>query len=576
MSLNSSRAKTGIEAMEDLFTLGQFEEAYERGEAEIHERLTALRLPRALLPSRQAVAANSSSSTLSGSSTSATPASTSALNTQAPTTPSLTDSNSLTNSASSSKATSDSSHSSRSLDHRQSFPTGFGPHDADSGHLASSSTPFNAHAKPRDVSFGTLAKGDQETLQKLVEDSVPYLAVMVQCLFELQETSTIPAFLKRLCGSHIQDYPFELAYLLINLYVSQKDYDQARPTCEAMISSIRSSLGPLPLTPRSNILSASYEATTTELGGVEPQSPRVKSKNGAENLDAAPDSPNSSPSSVPGPSADHLDEEDEEEDEATVQLRHNFQSLLQLYIFHVLCETHRFADAKLFLFMEARLHPNVIQEWSVYIDELEQTYLDECKRIQEQRKLSESDLSASSSDNPQSQAGHSSSSSRPNQPGNRDGKGALSTSGPSSNSNAGDGSSNARSLELPLHRKLLHQVMALYNFVKARFNTLSPMQKTVLVAVVVAALASLASIISKTRWMRELGLVEWIAQRLGLSSGAPPSQRRQRLARGPSASAASSSTTPRMGYYGPTAPSRGTLGANRTPQPSSYAAPRYR
>lgn len=553
MSLNSSRAKTGIEAMEDLFTLGQFEEAYELGETEIIARLAARRLPRVLLQSRQAVAPSAASLDPSGALSTQRPLSTSANAPQGPGTSTLTSSTSLSNSTSSSRGTSDSSLHARSLDQRQAYPTGFGPHDADGGHLATSSSPFVPHAKPRDITYSSLAPSDQEQLRLVVLESVPYLAVMVQCLFELNERATIPPLLKRLCGSQVEEYPFELAYLLINLYVSQKDYDQARPACEAMISQIRSLLGPIPLTPRSNILSASYEAPTTELAGLEPNNTQPKSKPGSENFD----SPNSSPSSVPGPSPVLMDEEHEEEDEAVSQLRHDFQSLLQLYIFHVLCETQRFADAKLFLFLESRLHPNVIQEWSVCIDELEQQYLEECKRIQEQRNAEASQdnrflLPAEGVASNIRQGG------LPSKDGPSVGaRGSLNISGPS-------GPNNLKTADLPLHHKLLGHFLTFYEFVRSRFNSLSPLQKAAFAALIVAFVGSLAALLSTTQWARKMGLYQWISERLG-GGGRPSKLKAARRQNGPAGA--------RMGYYGPTTPTRGTLGANRAALPPSYSAP---
>ena len=577
MSLNSSRAKTGIESMEDLFTLGHFEEAYELGEAEITARLAARRLPRALLQPRQAVAANIASSATSDSDSLQPSLTTSAHSVQGALDSTSKGSSSLPNSSSSSRGNLDSLSKSRNLEQRQSYPTGFGPHDADAGQFATSSTPYAPHTKPRDISYSTLGSADQEQLRMLVLESLPYLAVMVQCLFELNEKAMIPAFLKRLCGAQIEEYPFELAYLLINLYVQQKDYEQARPACEAMISQIRSVLGPLPLSPRSDILNASYEASKTESGGLTSQSPPSKAEIASGAFETI-DSPHGSPSSAAGPSIALLDDkEGEEEDEAVAQLRHNFQSLLQLYIFHVLCETQRFADAKLFLFMESRLHPNIIQEWSVYIDNLEQRYIDDCKRVQEQRKLEETqgknqpesrfifppDSSTTSSSSSQKHTNHQK-------------HGNLSSSDGASSSSTGNNPNNTSviSAHLPLHRKIAHQFMVFYRFFKSRFDTLSPAQKTAFVALIIAAIASLVTLISRSPWVRGLGVVQWFSQQLGIAP--PPPKVKKTVQRQIASSAASSN---RMGYYGPSAPSRATLGAaNRVPSysPTSYTVPRHR
>jgi hypothetical protein len=247
-----------------------------------------------------------------------------------------------------------------------------GPPELHSSGYATSSAPF----KVRELSYDSLPEPDKLKLKAVVQEAVPILVIMVQCLYELDLKFQIVPFLQLLCGSKHEEYPFELAYLVINLFVSMKEVEKARKVSETVLSSLRSQLGPVPIKiPGPRIISSSYHGSDAVTQDVSPSSPAKASSSSSSDSQA----------SMAGLSADD-DSYDLDEDEATIIKRQHFESLLQLYIFHILCPLHLFADAKSYLFIEARVHPKLIQQWIYYVDELEGAHLEENKRQEDMKR----------------------------------------------------------------------------------------------------------------------------------------------------------------------------------------------
>lgn len=373
-------------SIEDLFTLGHFAEAYKLGEDEILLKLADRALPRSLLLPRVPVPNSHPSPTQNNTHTSTSTGNIAAksdrsanygLATSAPASSSATTLGHNTSplGASLSKIATAASSTTHEVRYAQSSGVA-----SSSGNLPP--------CKPKDISFSTLPAPDQAKLRTLVTEVLPSLVIMVQCLFELNQKAQIVPFVQNLCGKRYEEYPFELAYLVINLFVTTKDYNSARVACEPMLSNLRSRLGPLPLMSdfEHNFLTSSTDSTRS-LSASQPETP-PKSRNQKTSTDSPSDdsgSPKGLGDILP-PIA--------EEDEVTQLLRANFQSLMHLYIFYILCPLDLFADAKAFLFVEGRLHPAVVQEWICRVDEVEGASLEEKKRDEEAKRHSRNTASS--------------------------------------------------------------------------------------------------------------------------------------------------------------------------------------
>jgi len=379
MSYNGKNATS----IEDLFILGSFAEAYKLGEDEILQKLSERYLPRSLLLPRllgRSLPPSSAQNT-SRTSTSSTSAATKG------------DRGSNSGLSSSTHAPSP-SHSvpsrnvavldfplSASLD--TTFSTMYGAKHAQSSGVASSSgNPLPS--KPKELSYRHLSDSDQGKLRTLVTEAMPTLVIMVQCLFELGERSQIVPFLHALCGEQYEDYPFELSYLVINLFVTMEDYIQARVACEPVLSSLKSRLGPIPVKQRPRFLQSSNSDTLFDEAHT-PSLNTPKAPTMSQQRESSGES-TSDPSGSPQESFELSQSMLLDEDEATHALRGCFQSLMHLYIFYILCPLNLFADAKSYLFLEGRLHPMLLQEWICRVDECEGEYLEAQKRQEEEKR----------------------------------------------------------------------------------------------------------------------------------------------------------------------------------------------
>lgn len=325
---------------------------------------------------------------------------------------------------------------------------------------------------------------------------MPTLAIMIQCLFELNLKDQILPLVAPLCGTRYEEYPFELSFLVVNYLVTVKEYPQAQKAAEAVLSNLRSQLGPVPL--------------------IVPLDKPDSSTGDAKDSDDAPTSPSKSSSSS---SADSLpaslshDSDDElmvmEEAEAIQVLRQHFGTFLELYIFHILCPQRNFADAKSKLFAESRLHPKLLKQWIFVVDQAEAEYLEELRRQEEDRRSAQlsADLAGlnlrSEVPKPRGNTPKNNPSIWSNWIGDDDDEMEIT-------STAGGPSGRTVAKRVPLHRKLFRMVIKTLGMLYSRYASLSPLTKKALAGFLAVALAALVLALASTKWYKKLPLLSWL------------------------------------------------------------------
>jgi hypothetical protein len=256
-----------------------------------------------------------------------------------------------------------------------------------------------------------------------------------------------------------------------------------------------------------------------------------------------------------------LSDEDNEfeldEEEPIVTLRHRLMSLLQLYIFHILCPLHQYADAKSYLFTEARIHPKVLQEWIFYVDEAEKSHIEETRRSDELRKSQA--LPVNTAPRPDGNP-------VPIQPNNANtpthsskswwsallGDGELGDDQEQSGTIPSGSSPQVALSNAPIHVRIFRGLMRIYSYVEKRYQHLTPAGKQALHILLSVAAAALLFLIYSSKWYKKLELRKFLARRFSIA---------RNLLVGAPAPAPSHRLLSQLG------PSRGLLGSG-TPGPS--------